>query len=514
MVVEYGESVHTELETVPGQPGPAGETTDLIRSMALSSAELWHDVLQRLAELQESQVVLAHAIAELGTMVRDSLPGSRAAELEAPAAGALPAGRGVDLPPQVWALVDLPSSALETDEHVEEPVGEHVEEPESSWSPPTVDTAAESEIPALVEPSAEAVEVVEDLEVPAVDEEPAVASVLWDPPRAVTGEPGHEDESQPPNRRRRRFLRRAHAGRRAETVPAMASEADDEQTEEPVSATVHPVVDEDYPPLPPPPVDETWEPVAVVAEAPALLPPLLPPPAFEIMVPPPPPAPVAETVPPAREALAPPQTVEPVPALTDEEPGDEPALPPPTQFSMPAPPAPFATYEPPADPAPFSMPVPPAPFATYEPPAATAPAVPDAPDDSATPAPPAPIVYVPSTAETAMLPPEAPASFPLDPPPPASGAELEVPPLPAPPVAEEAGAEEPDEATAGTEPALVGATAGRSHSSASMATEILASTPAAGRAEQGPDQPSVLMVSEDLTLVNKSRKRRLQFRLR
>jgi hypothetical protein len=41
--------------------------------MALSSAELWHDVLQRLSELQQSQIVLAQAIAELGTMVRESM---------------------------------------------------------------------------------------------------------------------------------------------------------------------------------------------------------------------------------------------------------------------------------------------------------------------------------------------------------------------------------------------------------------------------------------------------------
>jgi hypothetical protein len=45
--------------------------------MALSSAELWHDVLQRLAEVQESQVILARAVAELGGMVKslsDTLP--------------------------------------------------------------------------------------------------------------------------------------------------------------------------------------------------------------------------------------------------------------------------------------------------------------------------------------------------------------------------------------------------------------------------------------------------------
>ncbi len=39
--------------------------------MALSSAELWHDVLVRLSEVQEGQVVIAHAIADLGSVVAD-----------------------------------------------------------------------------------------------------------------------------------------------------------------------------------------------------------------------------------------------------------------------------------------------------------------------------------------------------------------------------------------------------------------------------------------------------------
>ncbi|MHB8680571.1 MAG: hypothetical protein ACYDA2_00540 [Acidimicrobiales bacterium] len=60
--------------TVEGSTTDAPLTTDLIRSMAISSAELWNDVLQRLAELQESQLVLAQAVADLGAVVRESLP--------------------------------------------------------------------------------------------------------------------------------------------------------------------------------------------------------------------------------------------------------------------------------------------------------------------------------------------------------------------------------------------------------------------------------------------------------
>jgi hypothetical protein len=53
-----------------GQP-PAD--VDLVRTMALSSAELWHEILERLREVQESQVRLAGAIETLGEMVRDAL---------------------------------------------------------------------------------------------------------------------------------------------------------------------------------------------------------------------------------------------------------------------------------------------------------------------------------------------------------------------------------------------------------------------------------------------------------
>lgn len=44
-----------------------------MRSMALSSAELWHDLLQRLTEVQESQAALARAIEDLGSIVRSAL---------------------------------------------------------------------------------------------------------------------------------------------------------------------------------------------------------------------------------------------------------------------------------------------------------------------------------------------------------------------------------------------------------------------------------------------------------
>jgi hypothetical protein len=75
--------------------------------MALSSAELWNDVLQRLSELQESQVVLAHAIAELGTMLKQSTTAGATPALEASTpSGALAVG-------PVHAEPDVPARPVE-----------------------------------------------------------------------------------------------------------------------------------------------------------------------------------------------------------------------------------------------------------------------------------------------------------------------------------------------------------------------------------------------------------------
>ena len=52
------------------EPPSSGE---LVRSMALSSAELWHEILERLREVQESQARLAVAIEGLSVMFRDAI---------------------------------------------------------------------------------------------------------------------------------------------------------------------------------------------------------------------------------------------------------------------------------------------------------------------------------------------------------------------------------------------------------------------------------------------------------
>ncbi|HVC71728.1 MAG TPA: hypothetical protein VNC61_15850 [Acidimicrobiales bacterium] len=55
------------------QPEGAGSNSDLVRSAALSSADLWHEVLERLNEVQEGQIRLARAIESLGMIVCDAL---------------------------------------------------------------------------------------------------------------------------------------------------------------------------------------------------------------------------------------------------------------------------------------------------------------------------------------------------------------------------------------------------------------------------------------------------------
>jgi hypothetical protein len=559
VVVEYGQSVHAQLEAAPGKPGPAGDATDVIRSMALSSAELWHDVLQRLAELQESQVILAQAIADLGAMVQESLTTPRAGEL-AGATDALPAGPAPDVATAPEPSLDLTTPSLDADVAPWSPPDPVLEAPERGAEPAVADLEPSSVDLSPVEPRTEDPRT-EDLALADVTgsvgaDLPAAESVE----RSAAPQPETLSETQPHVPGRRRFLfRRRPEATAAATVEALVTETDaaEEAAEpavEPVPAVVS-ISDEDYPPLPPPPVDETWEPVAEPA-------PLRPPQPLWLTVLPPPPAaaegtdavepvpdPVSsaevEATDPGSETRTPPISFAPAPLLAQglsDAPAEEPAAvdeaeepigpsasPPAPPYSMMAPPPPppppppaaspvIAPPAPPATPGPYSVIAPPppsAPYAVMEPPAP--------PERPSSPAPPPAIAYVPATAEPAESTAvasevEAPApAFPggsgaLDVP----SAEVTFPPLPPPPAGADEGPAEPAAAPveAAEEPALVAVGAGPSHSSASLATEILASTPTGGSAEAGQDRPDVLMVSEDLTLVSKSRKRRIQFRLR
>ncbi|MDE3086200.1 MAG: hypothetical protein KGJ77_05475 [Acidobacteriota bacterium] len=514
MVVEYGQSVHTQVEAAPGRAGPAGDTTDMIRSMALSSAELWHDVLQRLAELQESQVILARAIADLGAMVQESLASPRAAAIATGALGELPVGSapGVEAPPATDVVAPRPDLERSTDDLVHD---------------------FASSTGALAGPDGADTDDLAPADVVEVEHSPG--------PHPVSSA---EDGPQAPSRRRFHFRRRPRATA-AEAVDAeMVESADVEEGAAPGADAMHgagSTFDEDWPPLPGPPLDETWEPIAEQASPRAPQP-------FEFMTAPPSSvgavgtdvaAPSVDPTPPAyfEQAdpdpawTAPPSFVpaplgqietpapseEPAfePTMVEAEPLAGPVAAPPAPYSVMEPPAPASAYsvmEPPAPPAPYSVmepPAPPAPYSVMEPPAPPVPA--------GAPSAPAAIVYVPATAETAETAPQAEraASLALDEPPATdvAGSEVDFPPLPPPPVAEEAGSElEMAAEGPARESALAFVGAGPSHSSASLVTEILASAPAP--AESGPERPDVLMVSEDLTLVSKSRKRRVQFRLR
>ncbi len=64
------------------QPNETPSDTDLIRSMAVSSAELWHEMLDRLTQIHESHIILARAVEELGTIVRQSMSGAPLPALE------------------------------------------------------------------------------------------------------------------------------------------------------------------------------------------------------------------------------------------------------------------------------------------------------------------------------------------------------------------------------------------------------------------------------------------------
>ncbi len=48
--------------------------SELVKSMAISSAELWHEVLDRLTQVQQSQTALARSIDDLGSIIKSALP--------------------------------------------------------------------------------------------------------------------------------------------------------------------------------------------------------------------------------------------------------------------------------------------------------------------------------------------------------------------------------------------------------------------------------------------------------
>ena len=197
---------HQGVETA-GEPS---SPTDLIRSMALSSAELWHDVLQRLNEVQQGQRVLARAVAELGAMVQVSLAQSGAAPV-------LPAAATAELVGGLESGEESSESSVEPVEEEPEAAATQEERWSRRWRRPQHGETAEAEMAEDVLPElhAEPVEdvVVEDL----VESAPVEDAVESEPVEDAV-----ESEEAPAPKRRRRLRRRRHH-RDAETTESSES---------------------------------------------------------------------------------------------------------------------------------------------------------------------------------------------------------------------------------------------------------------------------------------------------
>ncbi|MHB8264165.1 MAG: hypothetical protein ACYDGY_10570 [Acidimicrobiales bacterium] len=72
-MIEAGENMAEGVFQAGTSEGQA-TSTELVKSMALSSAELWREVLDRLTQVQQSQSALARSIDDLGTIIKAALP--------------------------------------------------------------------------------------------------------------------------------------------------------------------------------------------------------------------------------------------------------------------------------------------------------------------------------------------------------------------------------------------------------------------------------------------------------
>ncbi len=241
-----GELVQEQRERHVQADGEDSSPTDLIRSMALSSAELWHDVLKRLSEVQEGQRVLARAVAELGALVQTTL-------LEPGAARVLAAAPTAELASGATPVTDSNETAAETGSNetvAAEPEAEPVTAPErrrgrrwrrrhqsdvaESSASEIVD--AETELAAEVELAAEALAEVELAvehlaEVEPTTEPLAEVELAVEPLAEV--ELAAEDaagEAATPEEEPRRGRRWRRRHRRAEGAESSASEIVDTET--------------------------------------------------------------------------------------------------------------------------------------------------------------------------------------------------------------------------------------------------------------------------------------------
>ena len=396
--------------------------------MALSSAELWHDVLQRLAEVQEGQILIAQALADLGLVVGDL---------------STRIGTPLELPPQLAARN-----------------GHHQDEL-------AVADAAPLALPHADTPSAEADDVVTE---------------------SATIEPGRPEKAA----RRHRFrLRRRHSTPEPDDTVLEAEDVDDffgAEDGRPDDAIPAPL----WATLPPPPL-------------------VTPPPPFVGPLPPPP---VATTPTFAPSSVTERSGREVEPALSHEEPGSvaAPAASLPDIAVALAEPRDEQVVASELDPGlelePAHEPdVPIIPHALVYTPATAETALGDATplslDNALLPLHPAPVAREPEP--VVFEPQPAPVAAASEPEPEPAPALETVQPQPTPVPIESA----LEEATGSPEAVLAGVGAAV-QSSASLATEILANAATPGV----PREPAPLVISEDVTLISRNRKKRLTFRVR
>jgi hypothetical protein len=497
------ESPHPDLQ-------PSSQ--DVIRTLALSSAELWHEALQRLSDVQQGQAVLARSIEELSSVLRQALatgqvPGAAGAGDEPARALAGPGGNGATsltpppppLPPAVVSdldsapPLDVPAASVETPATpldlapppppvvavTPDPVSETTIE-NTEPSPPPAPTLRMPPIADDLRPEAVDALIVAEFgeaamvgmtapQVVARDAEPTVAPVLAESPAAGAPSP---------------------AASVLDTLLGPAPEASDAIA--PALAPPPPpagfVVDRGAltsdagPPQVPPVPDGPLAPVATAPTPLAVQPP--PPP------PPPPPAPAAGE---AGQSV--------VDALL----GSAVTPPPPVPVVAPPPPPPVVSAGPPAPPMPPMPPVvaPPPPVGVPSPIVAplTVPSA-DAGRGVAAPPPPPPPPAPPAPPSPLMAPP----------PPPVMGAPVPAP-VADPPTQPVPVVTEPNSMTPPPPPPPSAAVQGAEGTfSASMASEILSAAPEAPLDEDAAaeDRP----VSEDLTIVGKGRRKSFSFRIR
>ncbi|HYA67543.1 MAG TPA: hypothetical protein VED63_02320, partial [Acidimicrobiales bacterium] len=218
-----GELVHEQFENrTNGQSAAA--PIEPAHSRALSAPELWHDMLQRLTQLEANQRVLTRAVAELGAIVQTSL-----LERAATPSLTVPPAKALNEAP---AELASPSEEVTRDEEDRRPKhrGLHLRrhhEDEVAVAEPATETAVEAQVvtePAVVPEGAVVLEAAVVGEV-AVGAPTHAETASLHAGEAVLEEDSHEEGGEKAPRRSRRLSRRRRRQEQAalESSPEEAS---------------------------------------------------------------------------------------------------------------------------------------------------------------------------------------------------------------------------------------------------------------------------------------------------